>query len=206
MPTIYALKPEFQNLLRPTMNGLARSGITPNQVTIAAAVMSIGAGAWIAWAPRGHTLLLLPVVLLVRMALNALDGMLAREHNQTTRVGNFLNEFGDVVSDAALYLPLACVAGFTPPFVVVVVLLAMLAEMAGVLGLALAASRRYDGPLGKSDRAFIFATLGSLLGFGLRVEPAIPYVLCGMMLLLVCTVINRTQGALRESALNGGSK
>lgn len=52
-----------------------------------------------------HPLLLLPIVLFIRMALNALDGMLARECNQQTRLGAILNETGDVISDIALYLP-----------------------------------------------------------------------------------------------------
>jgi phosphatidylglycerophosphate synthase len=39
------------------------------------------------------------------MALNALDGMLARECNQQTRLGAILNETGDVISDIALYFP-----------------------------------------------------------------------------------------------------
>ena len=50
---------------------------------------------------------LLPAVLFVRMALNAIDGMLAREHGQKSALGAFLNELCDVVSDAALYLPFA---------------------------------------------------------------------------------------------------
>ena len=49
--------------------------------------------------------MLLPIVLFIRMALNALDGMLARECNQQTRFGAILNETGDVISDIALYLP-----------------------------------------------------------------------------------------------------
>ena len=46
------------------------------------------------------------------MALNAIDGMLAREFNQKSRLGGYLNEITDVVSDAALYLPFAFVAPF----------------------------------------------------------------------------------------------
>ena len=46
------------------------------------------------------------------MALNAIDGMLAREFNQKSRLGGYLNEITDVVSDAALYLPFAFIATF----------------------------------------------------------------------------------------------
>ena len=41
MPSIYDIKPGFQKLLRPITKFLAGKGITPNQVTVAAAVLSI---------------------------------------------------------------------------------------------------------------------------------------------------------------------
>lgn len=41
------------------------------------------------------------------MALNAIDGMLAREFNQQSTLGAILNEVGDIISDAALYLAFA---------------------------------------------------------------------------------------------------
>lgn len=204
MPSIYALKPGFQDLLRPFANRLTQCGITPNQITLSAAVLSIATGALVAWTRGGRMLLLLPAILLVRMALNALDGMLAREHNRKTLLGAVLNELGDVVSDAALYLPLAFVAGFIPWLVVVVVLLAMMTEMTGLLGLAIGESRRYDGPFGKSDRAFVFGLLGLLLGAGAPIERAIPLLLYGMTVLLIFTSFNRARAALRESALKGG--
>ncbi|TIV46437.1 MAG: CDP-alcohol phosphatidyltransferase family protein, partial [Mesorhizobium sp.] len=45
--------------------------------------------------------LLIPLLLFVRMALNAMDGMLAREHGQASTLGMYLNEICDVVSDLA---------------------------------------------------------------------------------------------------------
>lgn len=169
MGSIYALKPAFQGLLRPLTRALAGAGVTANAVTIVAAVVSLVVGTAIA-VSRGArgALLLLPAVLFVRMALNAIDGMLAREHGQKSRLGALLNEIGDVVSDAALYLPLALVPGFDARLAVGIVLLAVLSEMTGVLGSTIGASRRYDGPMGKSDRAFAFGLLALLLGLGVR--------------------------------------
>ena len=110
MPTIYALKPAFQTVLRPAVAWLAAVGVTANQVTIAAIALSVGWGTVIAAATgAAFALLGLPLVLVVRMALNAIDGMLAREHGQASPLGFFLNETGDVASDAALYLPLMLV-------------------------------------------------------------------------------------------------
>ena len=69
------------------VNGLAGVGVTANQITVVALLLSPGAGFAIGWARGGRMLLLLPAVLVVRMALNAMDGMMAREHNQKTALG-----------------------------------------------------------------------------------------------------------------------
>jgi len=165
MPSIYDLKPKFQSLLRPLTRRLASIGVTANQVTVAAAILSLAVGITIAFLPdQDWPLLLLPGVLFIRMALNAIDGMLAREHGMKTKLGAVLNELGDVVSDTGLYLPLALVPGVAPPLIVLIVILAVMGEMMGVVGVQIGASRRYDGPLGKSDRAFAFGLLGLLLG------------------------------------------
>ena len=203
MPSIYTLKPRFQNLLRPIVNGLARIGITANQITVTALLLSLGAGFLIAWARGGRMLLLLPIVLLLRMALNAMDGMLAREHNQVSALGAILNELGDVVSDIGLYLPLGLVPGFDARLVVAVVILSTLTEMTGVVAVQIGASRRYDGPFGKSDRAFLFGMMGLLLGCGVPIERAIPYALLVMIFLLLLTIFNRARHALKQVSANG---
>ena len=83
MPSVYDLKPRFQALLRPIVKGLAKNGVTANQVTIAALLLSVIVGVLLVLFPQSVTVLwLVPVVLFVRMALNAIDGMLAREHDQ----------------------------------------------------------------------------------------------------------------------------
>jgi CDP-diacylglycerol---glycerol-3-phosphate 3-phosphatidyltransferase len=198
MPSIYGLKPKFQNLLRPVTNGLARAGVTANQVTLSAALLSLATGAAIFYFRTPRALLLLPLVLFLRMALNAIDGMLAREHNQKTALGAVLNELGDAISDSALYLPLAVIPDFEPSLVVLIVLLGVLTEMTGVIAVQIGASRRYDGPMGKSDRAFVFGALGLLLGLNLPIVPVVRYVLWFVLVLLIFTIANRARGALAE--------
>ena len=157
MPSIYDIKPAFQGLLRPVVRAIARAGGTANQVTVAAAAGSVIVGAAIARCPgSGWPLVLVGPWLFVRMALNAIDGMLAREFGQKSALGAIINELGDVVSDTVLYLPFALVPGFSAPLVAAVVVLAALTEMTGVVCAQAGASRRYDGPFGKSDRAFAF--------------------------------------------------
>lgn len=198
MPSVYDLKPRFQALLRPITIGLASTGITANQVTLAAMLLSLGTGAAIFYFRSLRALLLLPIVLVIRMALNAIDGMLAREHNQKTALGAILNELGDVISDSALYLPLAVIPGFHGSLMVSIVLFAVFTEMTGVIATQIGASRRYDGPMGKSDRAFVFGAFGLLLGLGLPFTPAIVYILGLLLLLLAITVVNRARQALAE--------
>ena len=200
MATIYDLKPRFQALLRPICGGLARAGVTANQVTVAAALLSAAGGAAILWQPEARwPLLVLPVVLFLRMALNAIDGMLAREHDMKSRLGAVLNELGDVIADAALYLPLAVVPGISVWLVTGLVMAGILVEMAGVVGVQIGASRRYDGPVGKSDRAFIFGLLAFLLGIGIGTGTWIDILLGLALALSGVTVINRARKALAEA-------
>ena len=77
--SLYELKPRFQALLRPLTRRLAAGGVTANQVTLAAGAISILLGALLCLAPSRPLFLLLPLWLFARMALNAIDGMLARE-------------------------------------------------------------------------------------------------------------------------------
>lgn len=199
MPSVYDIKPAFQALLRPIVRTCAKLGISPNQVTIAAALISIGAGAWIASSPNHpRTLLILPAVLFIRMALNAIDGMLAREHDMKTRLGLLLNELGDVIADAALYLPLAFVPGLDPVFIVSFVVLAGITELAGILAIPLGNTRMYQGPMGKSDRAFVIGVITLLLGLGVSPEPWATPVLALAILLECLTVLNRCRAALTE--------
>ena len=143
-------------------------------------------------------LILLPLVLLIRMALNAIDGMLAREHDQKSDLGAVLNELGDVLSDAALYLPFAVLPFVSAPLVVGLVLLAIVGEMTGVVGVQIGASRRYDGPFGKSDRAALFGLCGLLMAFGLT-APLLYQALFGAGLALsAVTIWNRARAALKE--------
>ncbi|MQA40407.1 CDP-alcohol phosphatidyltransferase family protein [Rugamonas aquatica] len=196
--SIYQLKPQFQQLLQPLMRALVRCRVTPNQITLATMLLSVAYGAALAMQPQRAGLWAgLAGVLLLRMALNAIDGMLANATGQKTRLGTLLNEICDQVSDVALYLPFMLV--LHAPLVVLAVAAALLAEFAGVLALSVGAARRFDGPMGKSDRAFWFGLLGLLIAW-----QAAPLLLHGVLALVIAlsawTVVNRLRQALRASA------
>jgi CDP-diacylglycerol--glycerol-3-phosphate 3-phosphatidyltransferase len=197
--TIYELKPAFQNLLRPVCKGLANAGVSANQVTVAALLLSLVVGGLFALNPTSAwAAYLVPVWLFVRMALNAIDGMLAREHNMKSALGGVLNEIGDVISDTAIYLAFAFVPGLCPALVITIVLLAIFTEMAGVVAIQIGASRRYDGPMGKSDRAFVFGLLALLLGIGVEASVWMNAALGAVAMLTAWTVFNRCRKALAE--------
>ena len=195
--SIYALKPAFQNLLRPMVRQLHRAGVTANQVTTAAAIMSIAVGALIWWRSTTPALfLLVPAWMLLRMGLNAVDGMLAREFGQQSRLGAMLNELGDVVSDAALYAPFALVAPFQPTWVAIVIVLSTISEFAGALGPTIGAARRYDGPMGKSDRAAVFGALGLWIGAGGALPDPMKWILPLLAAAIAWTIVRRVRNAL----------
>lgn len=203
MPSVYQLKPAFQALLRPAVRRLAGAGVTANQVTCTAAALSVLLGGVVAlWPGQRYLLLLVPVYLFARMALNAIDGMLAREFGMKSRLGAILNELGDVVSDAALYLPLALV-GLPPALVVIAVCLGIITEFAGVLSQAISGERRYEGPMGKSDRAVAFGLLCLWLGMG--GEPTVMgfdwawWYLAAVNTMLLVTISNRCIGGLASA-------
>ncbi|RWH23181.1 CDP-alcohol phosphatidyltransferase family protein [Mesorhizobium sp.] len=197
MPTLYSLKPAFQDRLRPLVNRLAAMGVTANGITVAAALLSIAAGSAIAILPDWSPLLfLIPLVLFLRMALNAIDGMLAREHGQASTLGMYLNEICDVVSDLALILPFAALPQFGAWGVVAFAIAAALTEFAGVLGIAAGIGRNYAGPFGKSDRALALGVLAALAAAGLWPEAIAPFVFPAMATLSLLTAINRIRAGL----------
>ncbi len=207
MISIYQSKSAFQNLLRPLVTQLAAWQISPNQVTVSAILLSVVTGLALVQSTQianpclpttQQVLCSLPIALLVRMALNAIDGMLAREHGQKSALGCILNEMGDVISDVALYLPFALIAGVSDPLIVGIVIFAIASEMIGVLGYEISHKRHYEGPMGKSDRAFVFGAIGLILGLGVAPTQWLTIVLSGVIILQIWTIINRTQGMLQE--------
>jgi CDP-diacylglycerol--glycerol-3-phosphate 3-phosphatidyltransferase len=200
IPSIYALKPRFQALLRPATGRLASAGVTANEVTIGAVVLSVAAGlALVAWPSCRAALIAVPAVLLLRMAFNAIDGMLAREHGQQSRLGALLNELGDVISDAALYLPFALVSGVPAAPVVLIVVLGVIGELAGIATATIGASRRYDGPIGKSDRAALFGIIAALLAAGLAPGLWLDIALWLAVALAAATIVARVRRGLSEA-------
>ena len=201
MISIYQLKPRFQALLRPIVGRLADAGITANQVTLAAMCVSIALGIGLFLHPdKPAAFLLLPLWMFLRMAFNAVDGMLAREFGQQSALGAYLNELSDVISDAALYLPFIAIVPFGWCSVGTVIFLSALSEMTGALGPMVGGERRYDGPMGKSDRAFVFGALGLWVGLGTTLPDWLFWLMPLIAAAIVLNIVNRIRGGVASAS------
>lgn len=211
MPSIYQLKPAFQNLLRPTVKWLYQIGITANQVTLLTMFISIGLALFLYIYFLSHSpnwiLLSLPLWMLIRMAFNAVDGMLAREYNQQSKLGAFYNELCDVISDTALYLCFIAFGFVQAEILLLIAFLAILTEYAGVMAPLIGAERRYDGPMGKSDRAFGFSLLAVIIAVFPLFSSNIMYLnyFCHGLLILIgillcLTLYNRIKNSISDNA------
>lgn len=200
MISIYKLKPAFQSLLRPTVQKLFDAKITANQVTVAACIGSLVIAACMIWLLPNPTILwLMPIWMFIRMALNAIDGMLAREFNQQSQLGAYLNELCDVIADSALFSVFMFITGIHVYLIATIIFLAILSEYAGVMAPLIGGNRCYDGPMGKSDRAFVFGTLSVVIALNLVGIFWINLVLYIVVALLIYTIFNRVRNGIQST-------
>lgn len=197
MISVYQLKPRFQQLLLPILNQLHKKHITANKITLVAIVWSALIGGLFFMSPN-HPIYLVFVALglFIRMALNALDGMMARSFNQQSKLGEVLNELGDVVSDTIIFCALFSFSYASNMLVFLFIVLSIINEFSGVLAKLISGIRRYDGPMGKSDRALLIG-LWCLLYF---IFPSIGFafniVLFIAIILLLISTYKRLSNAL----------
>lgn len=203
MLSMYAIKPMYQRLFR----GLAGNWMTPNMATGLGILFSFFvAGAFLLGGRvNPWFFLLVPIGMALRMGMNALDGMLAREKGLATPLGAVLNEITDVVNDMICYAPLWFVPGVRRIVLVAFLLLIFLAEFSGLLGQAVSGKRRYEGPLGgKTDRATLIGLFTGACAFvpgWWQHNPSFISFVCVFVLL---TAINRLRLTVAEASKAGG--
>lgn len=189
---MYSLKSRFQTLLLPIQNILITLSITPNQVTIFSCVLCLMYSALLAWSEWTQLLLLiLPLLLFIRMTLNALDGMVAKTTNNTTSVGMVLNEVCDVISDLALFSAFFLVLQIPPVLWWGLIVLSLLTEFVSLAVYQARKIRSHSGPFGKSDRAVFLGVLAVILVvIPTYSEWILAYTLSGVLLASI-TIFNR---------------
>ena len=124
MISVYKLKPKFQKLLQPLLLLLKRIGVSPNHITVFTIVFSIIIGYILFLGIQDRFwFLIVAVGLLLRMMLNALDGMMAKQFNLQSKLGEILNEIGDVISDIAIYFPFIYFESIKSEYVIIFIFL-----------------------------------------------------------------------------------
>ncbi|MEM6902144.1 MAG: CDP-alcohol phosphatidyltransferase family protein [Pseudomonadota bacterium] len=191
MPSLYDIKPAFQRSLQPVLDACLAWRISANALTALALLMSVVAGLmlWLSDGAAWALLCYLPL-LFIRMALNALDGLVARQTGTSSKAGMIFNEVADITSDIAMYVPFIVVSGIDPIGLAAAVITGVLAELAGIQRLKTDGYRAYHGPLGKSDRAFAFGLLAVLTVVGLPMVVMTVY-LVTLSALHLLTIRNR---------------
>jgi CDP-diacylglycerol--glycerol-3-phosphate 3-phosphatidyltransferase len=182
-------------MLRPCVSALWKMGITPNQITLGTCMLSVATGLWL-FCSKSDRFYILPLFFFFRMALNAIDGMLAKEHNLKTPMGAILNEVTDVVSDGFLYFAFSRFSFINQNLLFFIIFFSAVTEITGLAVLLNGSPRQYAGPMGKSDRAFVFSIFAILICFGIINETFYSAILAIVSLLLMATVINRTRKSL----------
>jgi CDP-diacylglycerol--glycerol-3-phosphate 3-phosphatidyltransferase len=198
MISVYHIKPKFQQLIKPVMEFMHRKKFTPNHVTLLALFGSILTGIYVYLNDGWGYLVVVPVYLFIRMALNAIDGMMARAYNAQSPLGEVLNELGDVLADLAIFYPLLLKFGMDkhPNILVFFIALMIINEFVGVLGKAMGGARRYDGPMGKSDRALFFGLLCLVILCFPMVFPWIYYLIILVILAMLVSTMLRIKNSI----------
>ena len=131
------------------------------------------------------------------MALNALDGMMARTYNQQTKKGEVLNELGDVISDLFIFFPLLIFEKNNLYLIVIFLCLSIINEFAGILGKSVSGIRQYDGPMGKSDRAFVIGIYGLLSFYAINFRIYSIWIFTILNILILISTIIRIKKTLK---------
>tara|TARA_B100000768_G_scaffold179345_1_gene196836 strand:- start:1016 stop:1426 length:411 start_codon:yes stop_codon:yes gene_type:complete len=134
--------------------------------------------------------------------LNALDGMMARMYNLQSSLGEILNEVGDIISDIVIYLPLILFECLDIEIAVIFVLLSIINEFCGLLAKTISGERRYDGPMGKSDRAFLIGVLCIVYYFTNSFNPYMNYIIGGASILMVLSSYIRLMKSIKNGKNN----
>jgi CDP-diacylglycerol--glycerol-3-phosphate 3-phosphatidyltransferase len=150
---LYATKAAANARLIPVVDRLAAAGVTPDQVTLAAVPVALLGGACLLASPSVPVLLLaVPVLAIVRIVLNLIDGNLARRTGKIHPRGELFNELGDRLADTAFLAPVAFLPGASPELVLLGVLVGVLASYVGITARAAGGERIYRGILSKPGR------------------------------------------------------
>jgi phosphatidylglycerophosphate synthase len=143
---------------------LARSAVTPNQISVASVLFAGTGAALLVWWPNCTGLLLCAACIQMRLICNLIDGMVAVEGGKQSPLGKIYNEFPDRVADSLLIVALGYACG-QPWLGWLGALAAALTAYVRVFGGALGFAQDFRGPLAKQQRMAVL-TVACVAGAG----------------------------------------
>lgn len=183
---------------------LARSSVTPNQISVLSIFFAAVGAAVLAWTPSPAALLLCAVCIQLRLACNLLDGMVAVEGGKKTATGVLYNELPDRIADSLFIVALGYAIGM-PWLGWLGALLAVLTAYVRVLGGSLGQTQDFRGPMAKQHRMAVL-TVACLAGAaemywnGTRYSLLLAAIIIAAGSLLTC--ITRTRSIVSQMRAN----
>jgi len=147
---------------RRAAGALARSALTPNQISVLSVVFALAGAGLLLDAASPWRLVACAGCIQLRLVCNLLDGMVAMEGGKASPVGKIYNEFPDRIADSLLIVA-AGYAGAQPWLGWLGALLAALTAYVRVFGGSLGLTQDFRGPLAKQQRMAAL-TIACLLG------------------------------------------
>lgn len=148
---------------------LARTGVSPNTISVFGLVAALAAGSL--WALTGHQpeaerLLWLTgaFLVLVRILANTLDGMVAVEWGKASPVGLLYNEAPDRLSDTALLVGAGYANGGSIELGYAAACVALFVSYVRLLGRVAGAPSDFSGPMDKGGRMIALLAAAACMG------------------------------------------
>ena len=196
---IYSIKPKFQQFLSPLKNLLIKLKISPTSINFLALIISIS-GALALYYSYLYPLLLIwvPFMAFIRTALNALDGLVARETKaKNQEFGEVLNETLDRISDVIIFISLGLSGSVNYVLTSITVIFILLNSYLGIVSKAAGGSRQYGGFIGKADR-MIYLSIASLVILIFKNNIIWKYLYVFLLLGTIVTIVQRFVAIKKE--------
>lgn len=172
---------------------LARSGITPNQISVLSVVMSTGAFASFYYVKGTPWLYLLaPLFIQLRLACNLFDGMVAVEHQQKSILGDIYNDAPDRIADVLIIMGAAVAVTNSVSAIHIgwaASILAVLTAYVRVLGSSLGTPSFFLGPMAKPHRMALITGASFLQFFSIYYDWNFDILYASLLIILVGSVV-----------------
>ena len=141
---------------------LARTAVTPDQISAISIVFAGIGAALLVWWPNAAGLLLCALCIQLRLLCNLLDGLVAVEGGKGSALGKIYNEFPDRMTDSLFLVALGYACG-APWLGWLCALLAVLTAYVRIFGGSLGFAQDFRGPLAKAQRMAVM-TIACVVG------------------------------------------